>query len=190
MDVVERLELLVKRRKRHRRRSRRWDRLIKLAISGKQNDSELLREWLEKVIDLKGVGYGLNIGCGDFPIANTEGVDINPAVFGVDWVTSGDDLHFHETESVDYVVTNYMEVFVDPIKLFKEWYRVLKPTGFIAIVCANADKYDPLVNSKKNIAFTFHSLKDYLNRSGFSLEEINARGDHLYAVAYKGDRSN
>lgn len=52
----------------------------------------------------------------------------------VDIVAEGDDLPF-EDESQEYVLTSHvLEHFFDPIKAIKEWFRVLKPGGFIFMI--------------------------------------------------------
>jgi len=52
----------------------------------------------------------------------------------VDIVSPGDDLPL-EDNSVDFVVSSHViEHFPDPIKALKEWYRVVKPGGYLYII--------------------------------------------------------
>jgi len=52
----------------------------------------------------------------------------------VDVVAEGDDLPF-EDESYDYVISSHViEHFFDPIAAIEEWFRVIKPGGYIFII--------------------------------------------------------
>ena len=52
----------------------------------------------------------------------------------VDVVASGDNLPF-EDESFDFVISSHvLEHFFDPVKALKEWYRVIKPDGYIFMI--------------------------------------------------------
>jgi SAM-dependent methyltransferase len=57
----------------------------------------------------------------------------------VDYVAEGDDLPF-EDGTWDYVLSSHvLEHFFDPIKALKEWYRVLKPGGYIFMIVPKVD---------------------------------------------------
>lgn len=57
----------------------------------------------------------------------------------VDIVAPGDDLPFNDA-SVDYVISSHViEHFFDPIKALKEWWRVVRPGGFVFIICPKPD---------------------------------------------------
>lgn len=51
-----------------------------------------------------------------------------------DYIAEGDDLPF-EDNTWDYVLSSHViEHFFDPIKTIKEWFRVIKPGGYIYII--------------------------------------------------------
>jgi len=55
----------------------------------------------------------------------------------VDVVADGADLPFKDN-SYDYVISSHLiEHFFDPIKAIEEWFRVIKPGGYIFIIAPN-----------------------------------------------------
>lgn len=57
----------------------------------------------------------------------------------VDYVAEGDDLPF-ENETWDYVLTSHvLEHFFDPIKAIEEWFRILRPSGYIFMIVPKPD---------------------------------------------------
>ena len=61
-----------------------------------------------------------------------------PAVVNI--VALGDDLPFKD-RSLDYVLTSHViEHFFDPVKAMKEWYRVIRPGGYIFIIAPHMDR--------------------------------------------------
>jgi ubiquinone/menaquinone biosynthesis C-methylase UbiE len=53
----------------------------------------------------------------------------------VDVVAEGDNLPFRD-EEYDFVISSHViEHFFDPIKAIEEWFRVIKPGGYIFIIC-------------------------------------------------------
>lgn len=144
------------------------------------------REWLEQYAQ----GNGLDIACGDFPIGNAQGVDGDEhAVIGADWVAEGDELTFQQPGTLDYVVTNYLDAFPNPLKALNEWYRVLRTGGIFAIVCRNAEAYPhrlgPLENQRRQALYTTLTLSQYLYRAGFSSVKVEAVDKTLRATAVK-----
>lgn len=61
----------------------------------------------------------------------------------VDWVASGDDLPFKDSQ-VDFVISSHViEHFYDPVKTVEEWLRVVKPGGYVYIIVPHKDRtYD------------------------------------------------
>lgn len=58
----------------------------------------------------------------------------------VDIIASGDNLPFKDN-SIDYVISSHvLEHFVDPIKTLKEWYRIIKPGGYIFAIVPHVDR--------------------------------------------------
>lgn len=133
-------------------------------------------EWLSQFAN----GNGLDIACGDVLVPGAMGIDPNDrlgAYLGIVG-SSGDALDGVDSGVMDYVVTNYPETFVAPLKAFREWHRVLKPGGTLAIICVDGD--DPgymkkhmgvLGNSRRKCCFTKNVLRYYLERCSFG--EIN-----------------
>lgn len=134
-------------------------------------------------------GNGLDICCGDFPIKGAEGVDVSARKIGADFLAKGDELTFVDSNSLDFVVTNYLDVFPDTLKVLNEWYRVLKPRGRLALVCRNADAYlhplGPLDNRSRVSLFTMKTIRLYLERAGFSKVTVIAEYTSLRVTASK-----
>ena len=58
----------------------------------------------------------------------------------VDIVSPGDQLPL-EDNSVDFVVSSHViEHFPDPIKALSEWYRVVKPGGYLYIIAPHKER--------------------------------------------------
>jgi len=169
------------------RRKRRFRRMMRAAEKGQHDDAEKQRVWMEAVMS-RHPGRVLNICCGDFPLDDAVGVDMDPDVFGLDYRVPGDDLAFCEDDSVDCIVTNYIEVFSDAYKLFEEWHRVLKRGGGVAITCIDAEQYDPLKNTKKFNCFTGRTLTLFLQKSGFVVDSVETSENTLFVVAHKPRR--
>ena len=147
------------------------NKMVKLVESGVLGGEED-RIWLDQFA----VGEGLDICCGDFTIKGAKGVDVNAHKIGVNFLCKGDELSFQESDSLDFLVTNYLDVFPNVLKVLNEWHRVLKPKGVLAIVCCNFDAYDgpkgPLANKHRVSLFNARSLRFYLERAGFGSIEI------------------
>lgn len=58
----------------------------------------------------------------------------------VNIVALGDDLPFKEG-TLDYVLSSHViEHFYDPVKALREWYRVIKPGGYIFVIAPHRDR--------------------------------------------------
>lgn len=168
----------------------RINRYRRLVVDGSQDEAEDHRVWIEKMIEMFAQGdKGLDICCGDFPIIEAEGVDSSDAVLGAYWRTSGDDLNFCLSGSMDYISTNYLESFPNTLKALNEWYRVLKRDGILILVVQNADVHSelkgPLGNRKKQHCFTPKTILFYLHRVGFTAQKFETEGDTIHIVANK-----
>jgi SAM-dependent methyltransferase len=134
-------------------------------------------------------GKGLDMCCGDFPIKGAEGVDVSSKKIGADFLAKGDELTFVDNNSLDFVVTNYLDVFPDTLKVLNEWYRILKSGGRLALVCRNADAYlnplGPLDNSHRVSLFTMKTIQLYLERAGFCKVTVVADFTSLRVTASK-----
>ncbi len=134
-------------------------------------ENEANRIWLDGFA----IGEGFDIACGDFLIgdhAQAFGVDGAPKMLGTDYWTEGDELRFQLDNTLDYVVTNYLDGMPAPLKALTEWYRIIKPGGKIAVVSRDADTYSSpagaLDNGRRQSCYTITTLKNYLNRVGFN----------------------
>lgn len=154
------------------------------------------RQWLDQFC--KGKGY--DIACGDFlcgDLEQAEGVDGHERQIGTDHFSEGDELTFSEPGKVDFIVTNYLEGFPNPLKALNEWYRALKfGGGVLALVCRDAEypennkhlELGPLSNPKRQVVYTDITLSQYMKRAGFKeVKVIKTSHGGLRAVGYKRD---
>ncbi len=148
------------------------------------------RLWLDQFA----IGNGLDIACGDFLIGDDEqavGVDGDRRYIGADFHVEGDELVFQSPETLDYVVTNYLEGMPNPLNALNEWWRVLRPGGTLAIVCRDAnsypDKYEKgaLSNGSRQTTYTTVTLGHYLYRAGFTDYKFEVVGQAIRASAVK-----
>ena len=125
------------------------------------------REFLEKYA----VGDGVDVCCGDFLIEDSVGIDTRRSVLGADFHFSADTLSFQRPNTLDYVVSNYLEAVPNTIGALNEWYRTLKPGGTLAMICRDADQYiqleGALSSGHRQHTFNKVTIKHYLYRSGF-----------------------
>ncbi len=67
-------------------------------------------------------------------------IEIAGKALAVDTVASGDDLPLRD-QSVDFVVSSHvLEHFPDPIKALKEWYRVIRPCGYVFMIVPHKER--------------------------------------------------
>ena len=139
-----------------------------IARSGEED-----RQWLVQFAK----GKGLDIACGDFTIGDAEGVDGAEKQIGCVHFSEGDELAFAEPGKYDFVVTNYLDAFSNPLKALNDWYRALKfGGGVLAIVCRDAEapttnkrpELGPLSNAKRQALYTKITLSQYMYRAGFT----------------------
>lgn len=168
MDYIKNLhDRLTRREETLKKRIEKVRRWVDAGKIGGEED----RYWLAEQV--KGLKYGLDICAGDFPIKEEAiGIDTDWHVIGAEFTFfSGDELSRYGGQEVDYIVSNHVEAFPNPLKLFNEWHRVLKPGGVIAFVCADADKYQdnlgPFCNKHRLSIYTKKTVKNYLTRAGF-----------------------
>ena len=125
------------------------------------------REFLEKYA----IGEGVDVCCGDFLIEDSIGVDTRRTVMGADFHFSADTLSFQRPNTLDYVVSNYLEAVPNTIGALNEWFRCLKPGGTLAMICRDSDQYiqpeGALTSGHRQHTFSKITVKHYLYRSGF-----------------------
>jgi SAM-dependent methyltransferase len=154
------------------------------------------RLWLEGFAK----GKGLDICCGNIPMENTLGIDnewfniktggggLGPLCLQRD----GDDLGSFDNEELDFIISNYLEVFSSPLKVLNEWNRILIDGGTLALVMSNADAYTeylgPFCNRHRSSIFTPITINFYLKKAGFSKITINKVNKHMRVSATKGTK--
>jgi predicted SAM-dependent methyltransferase len=87
------------------------------------------------------IGIGLDIGCGGLHADRHHDTEnkIHPLAIGVDLcqsnlVGNAADLYWFKDEVINYIFSSHLlEHMVDIPKTLREWLRVLKPGGFIAL---------------------------------------------------------
>ncbi|MHA2066702.1 MAG: hypothetical protein ACXABY_20210 [Candidatus Thorarchaeota archaeon] len=143
------------------------------------------RLWLDQFAK----GNGLDIACGDFLCGDANGVDGHERMVGCDWWCEGDELAFQEPGKLDFVVTNYLDGFANPLKALNEWWRCIRPGGIIAIITRDSDAYvgptGPLENARRQMAYNVNTLKFFLGRAGFVNVTVVADDKRLWATGYK-----
>ena len=94
-------------------------------------------------------GRGLDIGAGDFKVLphvisvdnchhNTFGYNIRPDIF----VQTAADLSVFASQSMDFIYSSHLlEHMEDPAATLKEWYRVVKPGGYLILYLPHEDHY-------------------------------------------------
>lgn len=153
----------------------RYDKLKRLIVEKKWTGDEETRIWLQQF----SVGKGMDVCCGDFLIDdNATGVDFDYHKIGIDKFMEGDEINDESPEAMDYIVSNYIDTFENPFKLFTSWHRLLKPGGTLAFSCRNADVFSetdspgPLKNRNRHCLYTPKLIRFYLDRLGFDTKII------------------
>lgn len=144
------------------------------------------REFLEKYA----VGDGVDVCCGDFLIEEAVGVDTRRTVMGADFHFSADTLSFAKPNTLDYVVSNYLEAVPNTIGALNEWYRTLKPGGQLAMICRDADQYiqpeGALTSGHRQHTFSAVTVAHYMYRSGFvDVSVVKTSNQSLQCLAKK-----
>ena len=159
------------------------DRLHRMVDAG-QLGGESGRIWLDQYA----IGVGVNLCCGDFSVGNSLGIDNDPEKIAIDiWGLA--DHYYNDMPPLDFVVTNYLECFPDPLGVLKNWNKKLKPGGIFAVVACNTDMYanpaGPLANPRRLNCFSTLTLKAYFQAAGFKVEKVDLEDKELRIMGRK-----
>lgn len=171
---------------REQKLKQRMDRMRRYIDAGRVGGEEN-RIWLDQWAK---DGVGLDICCGDFLIGEAEGVDTTPEMLGCDYsIIEGEALVTYEPGELDFVVTNYLDMFPNPLKVLQEWHRVLKVGGRLAVVCCDSEQYParqgPLRNHRRGSCYSKVTLKCYLERSGFTVQVMDTDDTFIRCLSVK-----
>ena len=108
------------------------------------------------------VGRGIDIGCAEYKCKGAIGIDIDPGV-KPDIVASAYKLPFKD-EELDFVVSSHcLEHLLDTKAVLKEWDRVLKPRGIMAILVPDSDlKRGTILEKTHKVAFTKNNMRQLI----------------------------
>jgi SAM-dependent methyltransferase len=142
-------------------------------------------------------GTGIDVGCGASKITpETIGVDMvargettfQGAVSDADVKAEGTDLPFDDGH-LDYVVARHnIEHYPNPIKALKEWWRVLKPGGYIGLSTPDDGRLEGMkLDLSHKHSFSRDCMKDMLELCGFEVKELGGTANqwNFYAIARK-----
>ena len=98
-------------------------------------------------------GAGLDLGChGDKIRTSAIGVDFSP-VSCVNIVGDVRDLHYFRDDALDYVFSSHcLEDLDDTEGTLREWFRVLRPGGYLVLYLPHRDHYPNIGHSHANAA--------------------------------------
>lgn len=127
------------------------------------------------------IQHSINVDyCGDEDtIFKKAEIDLCGSAMKVDIVAEGDDLPFKDN-TFDYVISSHViEHYFDPIKAMKEWYRIIKPGGYIFTIAPHIDR----VPDEHRTSVTPLDIIIERHRTGTRTEEDDAlaggaRGHH------------
>lgn len=126
-------------------------------------------------------GLGIDVGCGSKKIhPNAIGIDITPRgipgkygsetkkISQADICLSGDDLYIFGDSVFDYVIARHnLEHYNNPVRVLREWKRVLKVGGVLGLIVPDEEKIDTISLDKTHkYAFTKQSLSGLIEEIG------------------------
>lgn len=99
-----------------------------------QNEIKLLAEYAKH-------GNGLNIGCGNVQIGESIGIDMHEGAKAAFLLADARSLPFFKDNQFDYIVSasTLEHINAGPITVLREWLRIIKPGGIIAVLVPDAD---------------------------------------------------
>jgi len=147
-------------------------------------------------------GKGIDVGCGANKISpETIGVDIKgrgekyilgngaELLSDADIRSSGDDLHMFQDGELDYIVARHsFEHFANPLKLLREWNRVLKVGGMVGISQPDGSVVTNIpLDATHMHQWDRETTKDLFELMGFVVEEMGGCANEcdFYLLARK-----
>jgi SAM-dependent methyltransferase len=86
-------------------------------------------------LDTKNVDY-----TDEITVFKQAEIDVKGEFLPIDIIAMGDNIPLPD-ESQDFVISSHaIEHFVDPIRALKEWYRLIKPRGYIYIIAPHKER--------------------------------------------------
>ena len=155
-------------------------------------------------------GFGVNVGCGDTPIAGSIGIDVCREAKAASIFIDSLRLPFPDN-SLDYIVSSACLEHMQeaPITVLREWARCLMVGGVLGIVVPDAEygiwsmtgdtgKCGELIKERREMehlhAFTEISLCVLLEFAGFTITEVKhvdrrplRKETTLFVSAYKNE---
>ena len=135
------------------------------SIIRRKSNSDFLRKYF--------VGKGIDIGPGPDPL--TEFISFFPLLESVElWDLGQGDAQFMERakdESFDFVHSSHcLEHLHDPFEGIKNWFRILKPGGYLVVTIPDEDLYEQWVfpstyNPDHKCTFTIHKKSSWCSKS-------------------------
>lgn len=131
-------------------------------------------------------GKLLDVGCGNKPyisLINAEeyiGVDVAVSLHDkerFDYTFDGINLPFGNNEFNSIICTEVLEHCTDPVTLTNEMHRVLKVDGYALITAPMFLNHHEVPYDFRR--FTYYGFKKIAEESGFMVESIEERGNHL-----------
>lgn len=165
----------------------------KLSVDYHQSRLALVKKYLYGLngieIGASGKNFGLDTQKGSY--ANIDIIDAETRARNKGWkksqlvniLASGDDLPFKDN-TLDYVFTSHViEHFFDPIKAIKEWFRVVKPGGYLFLIVPHKrktfDRNRPITEVDELIARNngLLSYTDYAKRTPAEKHRLETKQD-------------
>lgn len=156
--------------------------------AGRYDDTEPARQWMEQFCE----GVGIQLCAGEFQLADSLGVNTDPKAVATDhWAFA--DRFAADLPKLDYLVTNYLECFPDPLRVLQDWRPRMKEGAVLAVVARDADQYQkqpgeegamgPLVNRRRVSCFTLPTLRFYVERAGYTVFRAEREGKEIRIAA-------
>ena len=135
-----------------------------------------------KLLEKYARGIGINIGCGNVPIGNSIGVDINPKAKAAIVQADASFLPFND-ECLDYVVSSACleHTTFAPLLVIREWLRCLKIGGVLAVCVPDGGEGTSALESNTKRGrlgqgghthiFTLNTLRDLIEFAGADIIE-------------------